>query len=227
MCRNFVKLATLSSPVLITNPLLLLCNISYLLILQVGVKWFKNEIAICDTLYLGRESGHVPHASAITPVKTTSFSRAARGLTRLCSQGLWSYWNKLDVNQFVHEMKTNKCTVTESRCAIFLWFCMYSRLCIKRLPYKNDWQTLEAYNSKTKRTRTILTWIKKAYNSIFHMNYINAFRDCVKEDHCDTAGLSKNRSKWVFLYGIDYICIYAYNWRSIFSINSRSENVTC
>ena len=33
-----------------------------------------------------------------------------------------------------------------------------------------------------------------------------SIRDCVKEDHCDTAGLSKSRTKWVFLRGIDCIC---------------------
>ena len=30
-----------------------------------------------------------------------------------------------------------------------------------------------------------------------------AIRGCVKEDHCDTAGLSKKRTKGVFLHGID------------------------
>ena len=39
---------------------------------------------------------------------------------------------------------------------------LYSRLCIKRPPYKKEIQSLDAHNSKTKRLRTNLTRIKRA-----------------------------------------------------------------
>ena len=32
-----------------------------------------------------------------------------------------------------------------------------------------------------------------------------SLRDHVKEDHYDTVGLGKNKTKWVFLHGIDCI----------------------
>ena len=42
----------------------------------------------------------------------------------------------------------------------------------------------------------------------FHEIHIFSFRDHVKEGHCDDfAGLSKNRTKWVFIRGID--CIFS------------------
>ena len=37
----------------------------------------------------------------------------------------------------------------------------------------------------------------------------------MKEDHCDTAGLSKNRAKWVFLRGNDCITTFPYNKRLV------------
>ena len=45
---------------------------------------------------------------------------------------------------------------------------------------------------------------------------ILSIRDRVKEDHCETAGgLSKNRTKWVFLCGIDCITNFPYNKRLV------------
>ena len=79
----------------------------------------------------------------------------------------------------------------------------YSRLRIKTPPYKKEFQTLETYNSKTERSRTKLTWKKHAKNSFFYSIYKCSIGDCVKEDHCGAAGLSKNWTKSVFLRGID------------------------
>ena len=78
----------------------------------------------------------------------------------------------------------------------------YSRLHVKRPPYKKEFQTSEAYNSKTKRSPTKMTSLKHFENYFFLRIDKFAIIKCVKEDHYNTAGLCKNMTKWVFIRGI-------------------------
>ena len=52
---------------------------------------------------------------------------------------------------------------------------------IKRPPHKKEFQTLEAYNSKTKSSRTKLAWKKHAQISIFYRIDIFCIRNYLKE----------------------------------------------
>ena len=72
---------------------------------------------------------------------------------------------------------------------------MYSTLRVKRPPYKKEFETLEAYNSKTKWSRTKLTCIKHAQKSVFYRLGIFAIINFTKEWSMWRRRFSKNRDK--------------------------------
>ena len=67
--------------------------------------------------------------------------------------------------------------------------------------------------------------MKHAQNWIFYGINLFSIIDCVKEDHSDTADLCKNRTKWVFLCGNDWIFFASRPLKKWVLISKQSSSV--